>query len=51
MSDDVKAPPPPAAPEAGGKGIKFWLIFLALCVSLFLSALEFVSFRLPHRQS
>ena len=25
------------------KGLHFWLIFLAICVSLFLSALEFVS--------
>ena len=25
------------------KGVRFWLIFLAICVSLFLSALEYVS--------
>ena len=25
------------------KGLRFWLVFLAICVSLFLSALEFVS--------
>lgn len=41
MSDTDKTPL--SAPPAGGKGLKFWLIFLALCVSLFLSALEFVS--------
>lgn len=25
------------------KGVRFWLIFVAICVSLFLSALEYVS--------
>ncbi|GJE88947.1 hypothetical protein PsYK624_050350 [Phanerochaete sordida] len=39
------------APPSGmrSKGVRFWLIFLAICVSLFLSALEFtaVSTALP----
>ncbi|KAF9459239.1 MFS multidrug transporter [Collybia nuda] len=39
MSDTDKTPL--SSPQAGGKGFRFWLIFLALCVSLFLSALEF----------
>ena len=30
------------APAKARKGLSFWLIFLAICVSLFLSALEFV---------
>ena len=25
------------------KGFRFWMVFVAICVSLFLSALEFVS--------
>ena len=31
------------AQPSTSKGARFWLIFLAICVSLFLSALEFVS--------
>ncbi len=30
--------------ERKGKGLKFWLIILSICVSLFLSAIELVSF-------
>ena len=32
----------PDAPTKTRKGLRFWLVFLAICVSLFLSALEFV---------
>ena len=30
-------------PSAAPKGLRFWLVFVAICVSLFLSALEYVS--------
>ena len=42
---EQEAEPSPQPSGAKSKGIRFWLIFLAICVSLFLSALEFVSSR------
>ena len=42
-SDALVSELPEVKPEKTGKGLRFWLIFLALCVSLFLSALELVS--------
>lgn len=33
------------------RGIRFWLIFLAICVSLFLSALELVSRPVIYRRT
>lgn len=47
VAEDQGARAPPSG--AKSKGLRFWLIFLAICVSLFLSALEFtaVSTALP----
>ena len=39
--------PEQTAKPSSSKGPRFWLIFLAICVSLFLSALEFVRAKLP----
>lgn len=32
-----------AATQDSAKGLRFWMIFVAICVSMFMSALEFVS--------
>ena len=31
-------------PQKSSRGFRFWIIFLAVCVCLFLSALEYVRF-------
>ncbi|KAH6890857.1 Mfs1.1 [Coprinopsis sp. MPI-PUGE-AT-0042] len=33
----------PAAPSSEGKGLKFWLIVASLCITLFLSALDYTA--------
>ena len=34
-------------PQRSSRGFRFWIIFLAICVCLFLSALEYVRPPLP----
>lgn len=34
--------PSSEGPASASKGLRFWLVFVAICVSLFLSALEYV---------
>ncbi|ORY63676.1 iron permease [Leucosporidium creatinivorum] len=40
LEDDTQAQKPAAGNPFAGKGSRFWLVFLALCVSTFLSALD-----------
>lgn len=36
-----------SSPQPGAKkGVRFWLIFVSICVSVFLSAFEFVSLQI-----